>query len=148
MTEINDYLKLLWPRVAQAFCPSCEREIRPETAKSIADDVLREFDGQTVLLTFWVSVPLKTDPREFFQFLQQQGYLRVWLNGEIVRADTDKTVGRLGARVQVIQDRITISEAGADAAGGVAGDGAAVWERSDQCGAGWRGKRRTPNVER
>ena len=107
MTEINDYLKLLWPRIARAFCPSCGREIRPETARSIADDVLREFAGETVLLTFWVGVPAKTDPREFFQFLQQQGYLRVWLNGEIVRADTDKKVGRLGARVQVIQDRIT-----------------------------------------
>ena len=33
MTEINDYLKLLWPRVARAFCPSCRREIRLETAK-------------------------------------------------------------------------------------------------------------------
>src|SRR5664279_957591 len=110
MTEINDYLKLLWPRIARAFCPGCGREIRPETARSIADDVVREFAGGTVLLTFWVGVPPKTDPRIFFQFLQQQGYLRVWLNGEIVRADTDKKVGRLGARVQVIQDRLTISE--------------------------------------
>jgi excinuclease ABC subunit A len=110
MTEINDYLKLLMPRIARAFCPGCGREIRPETARSIADDVLREFAGETVLLTFWVGVPAKTDPREFFQFLQQQGYLRVWLNGEIVRADTDKKVGRLGARVQVIQDRLTIGE--------------------------------------
>ena len=110
MTEINDYLKLLMPRIARAFCPGCGREIRPETARSIADDVLREFAGKTVLLTFWVGVPAKTDPREFFQFLQQQGYLRVWLNGEIVRADTDKKVGRLGARVQVIQDRLTIGE--------------------------------------
>ena len=110
MTEINDYLKLLMPRIARAFCPSCGREIRPETARSIAEDVLREFAGETVLLTFWVGVPAKTDPREFFQFLQQQGYLRVWLNGEIVRADTDKKVGRLGARVQVIQDRLTIGE--------------------------------------
>jgi excinuclease ABC subunit A len=109
MTEINDYLKLLMPRIARAFCPGCGREIRPETARSIADDVMREFAGETVLLTFWVGVPAKTDPREFFQFLQQQGYLRVWLNGEIVRADTDKKVGRLGARVQVIQDRLTIS---------------------------------------
>ena len=110
MTEINDYLKLLMPRIARAFCPSCAREIRPETARSIADDVLREFAGEPVLLTFWVGVPAKTDPREFFQFLQQQGYLRIWLNGEIVRADTDKKVGRLGARVQVIQDRLTIGE--------------------------------------
>jgi excinuclease ABC subunit A len=110
MTEINDYLKLLMPRIARAFCPSCGREIRPETARSIAGDVLREFAGETVLLTFWVGVPAKTDPREFFQFLQQQGYLRVWLNAEIVRADSEKKVGRLGARVQVIQDRLTIGE--------------------------------------
>ncbi|MBA2586377.1 MAG: excinuclease ABC subunit UvrA, partial [Chthoniobacterales bacterium] len=110
MTEINDYLKLLMPRAARAFCPSCEREIRPETAKSIADEALRELSGATVLLTFWVSVPAKTEPREFFAFLQQQGYLRVWLHGEIVRCDTAKAVGRLGARVQVIQDRLTISE--------------------------------------
>ncbi len=109
MTEINDYLKLLWPRIARAFCPNCDREIRPETAKSIADEILRELSGETVLITFWVSVPAKTEAQEFFKFIQQQGYLRVWLNGEIVRADTDKKVGRLGARVQVIQDRLTIN---------------------------------------
>src|SRR4051794_32371334 len=43
MTEINDYLKLLWPRIARAFCPSCGREIRPETAKSITDEVMQLF---------------------------------------------------------------------------------------------------------
>src|SRR3954447_26214843 len=43
MTEINDYLKLLWPRIAKAFCPTCCREIRPETAKSIADEVFELF---------------------------------------------------------------------------------------------------------
>src|SRR4029077_13762647 len=110
MTEINDYLKLLWPRVARGFCPSCEREIRPETAKSIADEMVREHAGGAVLITFWVSVSPKTEARDFFQFIQAQGFLRVWLNGEVVRADTHKNVGRLGARVQVIQDRITISD--------------------------------------
>jgi len=80
MTEINDYLKLLWPRVAKAFCPSCGREIRPETAKSIADEVLRYCADKNVLITFWVAVPAKTEPRAFFEFLQQQGYLRVWID--------------------------------------------------------------------
>jgi excinuclease ABC subunit A len=111
MTEINDYLKLLWPRVSRAFCPSCGREVRPETAKSIADQLLHDCLGKTVLITFWVSVPPKTEPRKFFEFLQQQGYLRVWINAEIVRVDVDpKKIRRLGARVQVIQDRITICE--------------------------------------
>jgi len=137
MTEINDYLKLLWPRIAKAFCPSCGREIRPETAKSIADQVVVLFadhprlnplprEGEegakrqvradshaapkTVLITFWVAVPAKTEPRKFFEFLQQQGYLRVWIDNEVVRVDVDPKIKRLGARVQVIQDRIAITQ--------------------------------------
>src|ERR1700726_2080754 len=163
MTEINDYLKVLWPRIAKAFCPSCGREIRPETTKSIVDEVFVQFarchserseakrnaveesftisgprkisrdpsaplrtacpersrraqddkkEGpSTVLITFWVSVPPKTDPRKFFEFLQQQGYLRVWIENEIVRVDGDpKKIKRLGARVQVIQDRLLVNK--------------------------------------
>ncbi len=148
MTEINDYLKLLWPRIAHAFCPSCGREIRPETAKSIADQIVAQFqnashaaprtlsrretsrttptpsnnreilrfaqedqkESVTLLITFWVSVPPKTEPRDFFNFLQQQGYLRVWIDGQVVRVDAESKIKRLGARVQVIQDRIVISD--------------------------------------
>jgi excinuclease ABC subunit A len=153
MTEINDYLKLLWPRIAHAFCPGCGREIRPETAKSITDQILAQFlsrrsegseakrneleeslvcssnartrrdsstslrfgrndkaaEARTVLITFWVSVPPQTEPRDFFNFLQQQGYLRAWIDGEVVRVDAEPKIKRLAARVQVIQDRITIS---------------------------------------
>src|SRR3989440_3042615 len=131
ITEINDFLKLFWARTARAFCPSCGREIRPETAKSISDQVFAHFyapkgphlnplrqgeedpsvipsevegsrrdslkvtrrdssapppsgrnDERSALITFWVAVPAKTKPRDFFQFLQQQGYLRIWLNNE------------------------------------------------------------------
>jgi excinuclease ABC subunit A len=112
MTEINDYLKLLMPRIARAFCPNCGREIRPETAQSIANEIMALYGGSaaTVLITFWVAVPAKTEPRAFFDFIQQQGYLRVWIDNEIIRVDSDKKIKRLGARVQVIQDRITISE--------------------------------------
>jgi len=110
MTEITDYLKLLWPRTARAFCPNCAREIRPETAKSIADQVIQELAGQTALITFWVSVPPKTAPRAFFDFLQQQGYLRVLIDGEVVRVDAAPKIRSLGARIQVIQDRITIAD--------------------------------------
>ncbi|HEU0207607.1 MAG TPA: excinuclease ABC subunit A [Candidatus Udaeobacter sp.] len=133
MTEINDYLKLLWPRIARGFCPNCGREIRPESAQSIAEEVFAKFavgDGSPsrlaigvirpyraagekniVLITFWVAVPAKTESRRFFDFLQQQGYLRVWMDNRVVRVDeADPKRTRLGARVQVIQDRIAITE--------------------------------------
>ena len=141
MTEINDYLKLLWPRIAHAFCPSCGREIRPETAQSIAEQVFCHFErsreiplrnrsviprdpstprrsarddkdrsAATILVTFWVAVPSGTEPRKFFDFLQQQGYLRVWIDNKVVRVDDpNPKIKRLGARVQVVQDRIAVS---------------------------------------
>ncbi|MGC2625588.1 MAG: hypothetical protein WA269_02025, partial [Candidatus Udaeobacter sp.] len=149
MTEINDYLKLLWPRIAHAFCPSCGREIRPETAQSIAEQIMAQFatchsqrsfaerntvaeprgdtlkliprdsstslrsgrnDSTKVLITFWVAVPSKTEPREFFDFLQQQGYLRLWIDNKVVRVDDPNSkIKRLGPRVQVVQDRIAIT---------------------------------------
>ncbi len=110
MTEINDYLKLLWPRIARAFCPNCVREIRPESARSIAEQILRDCIGKNIVITFWVSVPAKTEPRKFFDFLQQQGYLRVWMDNQVVRVDEgDPKPKPLGTRVQVIQDRIAIT---------------------------------------
>ena len=113
MTEINDYLKLLFPRIARAFCPSCGREIRPEDREVDRDqDPALECGQETVLITFWVAVPAKTEPKDFFGFLQQQGYLRVWLDGKKSCASMPipKSSKRLGARVQVIQDRILIGE--------------------------------------
>ena len=87
MTEINDYLKLLLPRVVQAFCPGCGREVRPETAQTIVNDLLAGHEGETFLVTFAIPVPAGTAPKDFFAFLQQQGYLRVWIGGAVHRAD-------------------------------------------------------------
>ncbi len=112
MTEINDYLKLLFPRIATALCPQCALEIKPESAKSIVEHVFEQHGGAAVLVTFGVPVPAGTKPVDFFSFLQQQGYLRVWLDGEILRTDEPTEVKRLHAVVEVIQDRVTISDEG------------------------------------
>ena len=63
------------------------------------------------LITFWIAVPSKMEPREFFDFLQQQGYLRVWMDHKVVRVDDpNPKIKKLRPRVQVIQDRIAITE--------------------------------------
>ncbi len=111
MTEINDYLKLLFPRVAGAVCPSCQRPIRPETAASIVEQAFAEADGETVLVTFGVPAPAGTKAADFFAFLQSQGYLRVWIDGAILRTDEPALAPkRLPAVVRVIQDRIAVTE--------------------------------------
>lgn len=107
MTEINDYLKVLMPQVARASCPTCGRAVKPETAKSIVEHLLAELPGDPLLVTFSVPVPTETSPRDFFDFLKQQGYLRVWIDETIHRTDEGTTLKRLRGPVRVIQDRIT-----------------------------------------
>lgn len=109
ITEINDYLKLLFPRAAQAYCPDCGRAIQTETPGSILAEVQRRMKGKAVLITFGIGVPKGTKPGDFFDFLRQQGYLRVWLEGEAMRTDEEPKVQRLPAMVPVIQDRTTVS---------------------------------------
>ncbi len=110
ITEINDYLKLFFPRAAHAFCPECQREIRTETPTSILEQIYSTMAGQQVLVTFGIPVPPGTKPADFFDFLRQQGYLRVWLYGKVVRTDEAPTSPRLPALVPVIQDRIAVTE--------------------------------------
>jgi excinuclease ABC subunit A len=111
MTEINDYLKLLMPRLARAFCPKCHREIVLETPASIASNTLKNLPLRAILVTFEVPVPAGTEPDDFFSFLNQQGFLRVWLNQNPVRTDAKAGVANLPGLVSVIQDRITVDAA-------------------------------------
>ena len=120
MTDLNDYLKLLFPRLATAHCPECSREVRPETARSIVAQILGHSsasgahfeDGDAVLVTFGVPAPAGTKAADFFGFLHQQGYLRVWIDQTMHRTDEPSTLARLPAVVSVIQDRVTIAEEG------------------------------------
>jgi len=110
MTEINDYLKLLMPRLAHAFCPECQREIVRATPTSIASTLLENLQSRAVLITFGVPAPAGAKPGDFFSFLNQQGFLRVWLNNEVIRTDAELEVKRLPGLVFAIQDRITVDE--------------------------------------
>ncbi len=109
ITEINDYLKLLMPRVAQAFCPQCHGPIKPDSSRGIAEQVLDQRAGQTLLLTFAVPAPAGADAAEFFAFLQAQGFLRVHIDGQTLRTDEPPiALKRLPLRVNVVQDRVTV----------------------------------------
>ena len=113
ITEINDYLKMLFPRLAEGICPSCHKPVKPETAESILHALLSDHADAQALLGFHVAVPKGADPVEFFAFLQSQGYLRIRVYSETIRTDEPVALkGRkLPALVFVIQDRIPLNQA-------------------------------------
>jgi len=111
LTEINDYLKVLFPRLAKAYDPHTGEEIKPDSPASIAEWTSKHIDGEKVLITFSINIPLKSKASDVFQLLNQQGYLRIFHKGKVYRTDDqDATESiKLESSVYVIQDRINNS---------------------------------------
>ncbi|MCX5589757.1 excinuclease ABC subunit UvrA [Alcaligenes endophyticus] len=79
MTELNDYIKLLYARLGELHCYNCSQPVRPDTAQSIAQ-ALAELSAATdprLIITFPVTVPANFSQAEVEQLLQQQGYTRI-----------------------------------------------------------------------
>ena len=120
ITEINDYLKLLMARSSTASCPECRRPISPESPELVAKSLMSDLAGRRLLITFPVATGSAAEsdgaptsprnPADFFAFLQEQGYLRIWMDGAILRTDATPTLKRLPAVVAVIQDRMEVRE--------------------------------------
>ncbi|MGJ8698194.1 MAG: excinuclease ABC subunit UvrA [Verrucomicrobiaceae bacterium] len=108
LTEVNDYLKLLYPRLATGYHPQTGEPVQPDTPATILSWCEKNHAEETILVLFPIPVPPDTKTDDFFTFLNSQGYLRILLNGEVTRTDesSDQT---LPAEVQVIQDRIKVS---------------------------------------
>ena len=77
MTEINDYLKLLYARLARLHCRGCGEEVRRDTPESIADRLLDGAAGERASVRFRVRAPDGFPEDEVRQHLARQGYTRV-----------------------------------------------------------------------
>jgi len=75
LTEVNDYLKLLYPRLATGYHPESGEEVRPDSPQSILTHCLKNFTDQQILVLFPIPVPQDTKATDLFPFLNSQGYL-------------------------------------------------------------------------
>jgi excinuclease ABC subunit A len=107
MTELCDYLKLLWPHLAVLHCRRCGRVVRPDSAASIWEALPA---GEEVLVTFDLPLTDKLSPAESLELVERQGYTRLWLNGSVLRIDeaAETLAGSRPAALTVIQDRLRV----------------------------------------
>src|SRR5213078_3691799 len=83
VTEIYDYLRLMYARVGKPHCPKCGREIKPQSAQQIIDEVLK-IPAQTKIQIMAPLIQGRTGTyEELFKRLKQSGFVRVRVNGEI-----------------------------------------------------------------
>jgi excinuclease ABC subunit A len=109
-TEIYDYLRLLWARIGRPHCHACGAPVTQDSPTSAADRLLNECAGSRILVTFPLPVSAQASHETVIENLNALGFVRVVLDGEVVRLDAvDAGVDLATAAVLVVVDRLTCS---------------------------------------
>ncbi|MBI4897210.1 MAG: excinuclease ABC subunit UvrA [Actinobacteria bacterium] len=116
VTEIHDYLRLLWARVGHPFCHNCGDPIEAQSAEQIIDRVLELPEGEKFMVLAPVVRGRKGEFAKLFEQLRADGYVRVKVNGEIRRLDDVSPDGsgeivldkKYKHDVAVVVDRLTM----------------------------------------
>ncbi|WP_456342428.1 excinuclease ABC subunit UvrA [Thermovibrio sp.] len=111
-TEIHDYLRLLFARAGQPYCPNCKVPIEPQTVQEIVDRVLKK-DGRRILIIAPVVRERKGEHRDLLEKLVKQGFRRFIVDGKEYRAEEVlqlKLEKKVKHSIEVVVDRLKVSE--------------------------------------
>lgn len=113
VTEIYDYLRLLFARAGTPYCPNCGEEIKPQTIDEIVNNILKLGEGKKIQILAPVVRGKKGEFQSTFAELQQEGFVRVKVDGEIYNLDEDEIELAKTKKhdISVVVDRIVIKEA-------------------------------------
>ena len=109
VTEVYDYLRLLYARIGEPHCPNCGRKITPQTAEQIVDQILAQPDGTRIQVLAPMVRGRKGEYQKLFEQAIKDGYARVRVDGVIrelrEKIDLDK---KRKHTVEVVIDRLVI----------------------------------------
>jgi excinuclease ABC subunit A len=114
MTEICDYMKLLWPHVAVLYCQQCGRPVREDSPREIWECEVREAErgGRELIVTFDLPLTARLSLQESLALVDKQGYQRLLVERELVRLE--EGLARLSNKagsITVVQDRLRATAA-------------------------------------
>ncbi len=113
VTEIYDYLRLLYARIGTVHCPKCESPIKPLSAETITTRIMADVGKQLIILAP-ITRGKKGTHEQIFDDLLKEGFSRVRVDGRIYRLDTIKDEIKLARYekhwIEAVIDRITINQ--------------------------------------
>ncbi len=111
VTEIYDYLRLLFARVGHRYCPECGREVQSWSVQGIAQDILTRFNERTVFVLSPVIRGRQGTYEELFKKFKKEGYVKVRVNGTIVSLDNVPVLERYKKHtIELVTDEIFVEE--------------------------------------
>ena len=109
VTEIYDYLRLLWARVGTPHCPECGRPVRRQSATQIASRVAAWPDGTRVEILAPLIRGRKGEFRDLFDEALKEGFVRARVDGDLVElSEPPKLNRRLNHDISVVVDRLVL----------------------------------------
>ncbi|WP_440099105.1 excinuclease ABC subunit UvrA [Streptosporangium sp. H16] len=111
ITEVYDYLRLLWARIGKPHCPQCGRAIARQSPEQIVDRVMELEEGTRFQVLAPVVRGRKGEYAELFTQLQAKGFARARVDGTVVRLDDPPTLKKQEKHdIEVIVDRLAVKE--------------------------------------
>ena len=109
VTEIYDYLRLLWARVGTPHCPKCGKEIRQQTIDQIIDQVLSLPEGTRIQVMAPVIRGKKGEHAKIFEDAKRSGYVRARVDGNLYELDEEiKLEKNKKHTIEIVVDRLII----------------------------------------
>jgi excinuclease ABC subunit A len=113
ITEIYDYMRLLYARAGTPHCYNCGREVQKQSSDQIVDTVIGKFDNQRISILAPVIRGRKGHYRELLDEILRDGYVRVRIDGEVYELDNEIKLDRYKVHdIQVVVDRVKVAEKG------------------------------------
>jgi len=110
VTEIHDYLRLLYARIGTPYCYNCGKIIERQTAQQIVDAIMSLPDDSRIMVMAPLIRGRKGEYREIFKEIQREGFIRVRVDGEIKEIERPITLNKnVKHNIEVIVDRLVIS---------------------------------------
>src|SRR5215475_4313125 len=109
VTEIYDYLRLLWARAGTPHCPNCGRPVQRQSAAQIADIVLSWPKDIRIEIRAPLVQGRKGEFRELFESVRKQGFIRAYVDGELIEvSNPPKLNRRQNHTISVVVDRLSV----------------------------------------
>ncbi|NUQ20852.1 MAG: excinuclease ABC subunit UvrA [Gemmatimonadaceae bacterium] len=111
VTEIYDYLRLLYARAGTPHCPNCGRPVARQSAAQITESILSWPDGARIEVLAPLGRGRKGEFRDLFETVRRQGFVRALVDGELIElADPPKLNRRQNHNISVVVDRLVVRE--------------------------------------
>jgi len=109
MTEVYDYLRLLYARIGIPHCPNCGKEIRSQSLDQILERILSSLNGKIIQILAPIVREKKGEYKNLFTELQRKGYVKVIINGNIFDLDEEIILKKTEKHsISVIIDQLTV----------------------------------------